>query len=98
MTMQTIISAILAFFLFEPIESELNRYAESANMSQETARQVLSCLKADTPKIVAKAQSDLWWTTTTILSVWTGTSDIKQVISEAAPTCAAPFNKVNKLA
>ncbi|MCG8710467.1 hypothetical protein JHU04_003760 [Brenneria sp. 4F2] len=82
--MQTIISAILAFFLFEPLDNELNRYAESINMPKETAQQVFSCLKSETPKIIDKAQSDLWWTTTTILSIWTGVADVKQVISEAA--------------
>ncbi|MCG8154924.1 hypothetical protein JMY81_18405 [Brenneria goodwinii] len=95
--MQTIISAILAFFLFEPFENELNRYAESINMPKETAQQVISCLKSETPKIVEKVQSDLWWTTTAILSIWTGVSDVEQIITEAAPNCVAPFNKVNKL-
>ncbi|MEC5341005.1 hypothetical protein ABRZ24_00055 [Brenneria populi] len=94
--MQTIIYAILAFFLFEPLENELKRYAESNNISKETTQQVISCLKSETPKIVDKVQSDLWWTTTTILSVWTGASDVEQIITEAAPNCSAPFNKVNK--
>ncbi|QTF08970.1 hypothetical protein HC231_14410 [Brenneria izadpanahii] len=95
--MQTIISAILAFFLFEPLENELNRYAESINMPKETAQQVILCLKSETPKIVDKVQSDLWWTTTTILSIWAGKADVEQIITEAAPNCVTPFNKVNKL-
>ena len=85
---------LLATFLFQPIQAEIDAKLAAAQAPRAVVEQVRSCVATATPQLVDKASGDWFWGATTVISVATGISDPMQVLSTEVPTCRPAIDAV----
>ena len=92
--MQDIIAALVQFFLLDPLQAELAERLASTRAPRELAGEVLACLRAESGNVIDKATTDLGWTISRGIGLWTGFAQPEDVLAEAAPGCQAVVGQV----
>jgi hypothetical protein len=84
--MQEFVAALIAFFLIEPLQTEMEKRIGSA--SRENMAEVSACIRAATPVLVRQATDEPWRTVTHIVGIWSGAKAPEDILVETTPSCA----------
>jgi len=88
--MDTIISALVSFFLIAPLEEGVTRALVAAGVPEAVVGKVSACAKTAAPVIVKRATGEPAWLVSSVYSLWTGSKRPDAILIEAAPACAEP--------
>jgi hypothetical protein len=86
--MQSLIAALVSFFLLEPLQGEIADKLAAARAPQALIAEITSCARTAAPAVVERSFSDPWWAAAGALRVWAGAGDLGELLVEAAPGCA----------
>lgn len=86
--MQDFFAALIAFFLLEPLQQQVDDTLSATRVPQEMAIAVASCAREHGAQIIDRALNDPWWAVSKSFGVWTGLADPSAILIEAAPNCA----------
>jgi hypothetical protein len=86
--MESIITALVAFLLINPLQAELADKLSAARAPPAIVAEMAACAKTATPLIVQRATSDPWWAASSAFSVWAGTTRPEALLIEVAPGCS----------
>jgi len=82
------LAALVSFFLIDPLQASISDRLAAAGVPPAIAANVASCARTATPVIVDRAMGDVWWTASTALALWTGSTAPDAILIAAAPACA----------
>lgn len=88
--MDAIISALVSFFLIEPLQAGITKTLTAAGVPERVVTQVTACAKSAAPVIVRRATGDPAWLVSSAFGVWTGAISPDKILLDAAPGCAEP--------
>lgn len=87
---------LLATFLLNPIQAQIEERLRTAGAPVHIAEQVRSCATAAPPVLIRKAGEDWVWGTMTIIKVASGTADPLDVVAAELPSCRAPIEAMRR--
>lgn len=87
---------LLATFLFNPIQAQIEERLRIAGAPIQIVEQVQSCSTRAAPALVRKAGEDWIWTATTIIGVASGTTDPLDIVAAELPSCRAPIEAIRQ--
>jgi hypothetical protein len=91
---QDIFAWLLATFVIGPVQAEFATKMRAAQAPAAIVQQVQGCVVNATPILINRATNDMFWGVTTTISVATGLTDARTVLSQSSPECAAAMNAV----
>lgn len=86
--MDSIIVALVSFFLLEPLKAEMANRLEVAGAPQSLVAELTACAGTAMPLVVERATADPWWAATKTISIWVGSIRPEALIVEVAPGCS----------
>lgn len=86
--MDSIIAALVSFFLIDPLQAELKDRLVAAQAPRAVLAEVSSCAQAAGPELVKRATEDPMWAVSKVVSVWIGESRPEVLLVEVVPGCA----------
>ncbi len=89
---QDIFAWLLATFVIGPVQAEFATKMQAARAPAAIVEQVQGCVVNATPILINRATNDMLWGVTTTISVATGLTDARTVLSQTSPECASAMN------
>lgn len=81
------IASLFAFFVVDPVQTEIEARLEAARAPVEIVSQARACLDTTGPQLIERATGDLWWAGTTIVSVAAGLTNPAELLDAGNPAC-----------
>lgn len=85
--MQDLITALITFFLIEPLQAEMADKLKAARAPQAILTDVSACVREARPILVERATSAPWWAVSNAAYLWIGVAKPADLLAEAAPAC-----------
>jgi hypothetical protein len=92
----TLFHWLLATFLFNPIQAQIEERLRTAGAPIQVVEQVRSCATTAAPAFVRKASDDWVWGATTVIRVASGMTDPLDVVAAELPPCRAAIEAIRR--
>jgi hypothetical protein len=83
--MQEFVAALIAFFLIEPLQAEMEKRIGSA--SRENMVEISACIREATPVLIRQASEDPWQTAIHVFGIWSGMTAPEEILVQTTPGC-----------
>ncbi|MBB3610725.1 hypothetical protein [Rhizobium sp. BK602] len=90
-----IVAWLFAFFIFDPLQAQMQEQAERARLPVEIVRQSQACLTTQGPLLIERAAGDYGWAAGTLVNLAIGRTAPADLLDRRDPQCAALVRVLN---
>ncbi|MFK0206242.1 hypothetical protein [Agrobacterium sp. NPDC090283] len=80
---------IFTLFVVDPLQAEMQKTLERANLPIEALQQSQQCLTMQVPRLIEKAGNEPGWAIATAVGISVGWTPPEQLLDATDPTCGA---------